>query len=420
MRPHRCGMRPVCVSVFVLSLSAPHAARPQGEPLGSEFRINTYTTGCQFIPDVAADAGGNFVVVWQGSSPGPNGIFGQRFAASGAPLGPEFRVNSSTTGIQWSPSVASDSAGNFVVAWASGVYLAHDILGQRFASDGTPFGPEFRINTYTTSDQFSPALAADPAGNFVVVWTSKGQEVASYGLGVFGQRFASSGVPLGPEFRVNTSTTDYQYDPTVASDSTGRFVVAWSSGHVYTPPMPSDVFGQRYASNGTPLGTEFRINSYTMAQQREAAVAAAPDGEVVVLWSGEQGSGGVFGQRFAASGDPLGKEFRANTSSGAFAGFEPAVATEDEGNFIVAWSDYAVGGDIFGQRFASDGTPEGMEFRVNTFQRSQQVDAAVATDPTGNFIVVWDSYGEDGSCTGVSGQRYGRIVSVELTRFRVE
>jgi uncharacterized membrane protein len=34
------------------------------------------------------------------------------------------------------------------------------------------WGAEFQVNTYTTDHQTSPAVAADAAGNFVVVWES--------------------------------------------------------------------------------------------------------------------------------------------------------------------------------------------------------------------------------------------------------
>src|SRR5437870_8709772 len=88
-----------------------------------------------------------------------------------------------------------------------------------------PLGSEFRVNTYTTSYQDSPRVAADSTGNFVVVWQSRGQDGS--GVGVFGQRYSSSGAPQGPEFRVNTVTTDQQARPAVATDGAGNFVVVW-------------------------------------------------------------------------------------------------------------------------------------------------------------------------------------------------
>jgi len=94
-------------------------------------------------------------------------------------------------------------------------------------AQGNPLGPEFRVNTYTTDGQGDPKVAFDSAGNFIVVWDSLQQDGS--GFGIFGQRYAVSGVPLGPEFAVNTYTTSSQRFPRVASDAAGNFVVMWDS-----------------------------------------------------------------------------------------------------------------------------------------------------------------------------------------------
>jgi hypothetical protein len=111
-------------------------------------------------------------------------------AAQGDPVGPEFRVNMFTTGIQRYPSVATGATGgNFVVVWASGGQdgSGFGIFGQRYASTGAPLGPEFRVNTYTTAGQRHPAVASSFAGNFAVVWESDQQDGSGYGI--FGQRY---------------------------------------------------------------------------------------------------------------------------------------------------------------------------------------------------------------------------------------
>jgi len=64
------------------------------------------------------------------------------------------------------------------------------------------------------------------------------------------------------------------------------------------------------------------------------------------------------------------------------------------------------------------GTPLGPEFSVNT-TLGYAGSPSVAAD-TADFVVVWESYAQDGSSSGVFGQRYGRIVPVELMYFRVE
>ncbi len=58
---------------------------------------------------------------------------------------------------------------------SSGTDTSSDsVQGQHFASDGSPVGGEFQINTYTTSHQQGPALSITGGGNFVVVWSSWG------------------------------------------------------------------------------------------------------------------------------------------------------------------------------------------------------------------------------------------------------
>ena len=86
-----------------------------------------------------------------------------------------------------------------------------------------PDGPEFQVNTYTTGGQAGSTVAVDPAGNFVVVWRSFGQDGSDYGI--FAQRYDSKGSPLGEEFLVNTYTTLRQWRPSVAVDAAGDFVV---------------------------------------------------------------------------------------------------------------------------------------------------------------------------------------------------
>ena len=92
-------------------------AVPGATPVGGEFQVNTYTTSAQLIPAVAADASGNFVVVWQsdgsaGSDNSFHSIQGQRYDASGNTVGSEFQVNSYTTSEQFVPSSGRESSGN--------------------------------------------------------------------------------------------------------------------------------------------------------------------------------------------------------------------------------------------------------------------------------------------------------------------
>jgi hypothetical protein len=417
------GIVIVAVALAAVTL-LPAAAWAQGNPVGPEFRVNTYTTGNQGASSaIALDAAGNFVVVWDSIQTAPFGgvVFGQRFAASGAPLGPEFLVGASTTGFFGLVSVASDPAGNFLVVWMSdtgggAADSTEDVFGQRYAASGIPLGPTFRVNTYTTWYQNQPEVASDPSGGFVVVWNSTPQ-------GIVGQRFASSGAPVGPEFIVNTHPPGYQLSPDVASDANGGFVVAWQSGQEGPgAPAYTGIYARRYGSGGIPLGPEFHVNTSTPYLQTGASVASAANGAFVVVWQSYVNVGpdlGIYGQRYASSGTPVGPEFRVDTTP-ANMWIQPSVASDSSGNFVVTWTSDTTNSDVFGQRFASSGSPLGPQFRVNTYTPGSQQQSAVAPGPLGDFVVVWKSAGQDGSLYGVFGQRFGPIVPVELMDVRVE
>src|SRR6185295_20212057 len=133
--------------------------------------------------------------------------------ASGTPQASEFRVNSYTTGAQAVPAVAADSCGDFVVVWHS--FSGQDgstygVFGQRFDPLGAPKGAEFRVNSYTTSGQSTPAVAADADGDFVVVWQSTGQDGSQEGL--IGQRYGDlifeDGFESGDLTRWSAAATD--------------------------------------------------------------------------------------------------------------------------------------------------------------------------------------------------------------------
>jgi len=387
----------------------PHA------PVGPEFGVNTYTTGFQGFPRVAALGSGDFVVVWQSEAQDGSlaGIFGQRLDPDGVKLGPEFQVNTYTTSQQFDPALAADGAGNFVVVWESSGQDGSlgGIFGQRYDGGGAALGTEFAVNTYTTSTQDQPAVGANGAGDFVVAWRS-GQD--GHVDGVFGRVFNSSGSPLGPDFQVNTYTTSDQRAPAVAGDGAGNFVVVWdSSGQ---DGSGAGIFGQRYDSSGGTLGSEFPVNTYTTGPQQNASVAADGAGNFLVVWESVQDGSpfGIIGLLHDSNGAPLGTEFQVNTYTTDSQSFE-AVAADGSGNFITVWSSNTQDGSstgVFGQRFDGGGAPLGSEFRVNTYTTGDQTLPAVAADSSGSFIVVWQSDGQDGSFNGIFAQRFalGRLI----------
>src|SRR2546430_14781880 len=69
-------------------------------------------------------------------------------------------------------------------------------------------GPELQVNTYTTGGQGHPQVASGPRGTFVVVWTSDGSlGTDTDSTSIQGRRYDANGNPQGPQFQVNSYTT---------------------------------------------------------------------------------------------------------------------------------------------------------------------------------------------------------------------
>ena len=111
----------------------------------------------------------------------------------------------------------------------------------------------------------------------------------------------------------------------------------------------------------------------------------------------------LFAAGAFAGVEKLGPEFQINTYTEDDQGY-PTVAPTQDGGFVVVWQsyeqDFSYSG-VFGQRYDKDGNPVGNEFQVNTTTYQDQYNAAVTSDAKGNFVVVWQSYDQDGDEFGV-------------------
>ncbi|WP_018341894.1 T9SS type A sorting domain-containing protein [Cytophaga aurantiaca] len=279
----------------------------------------------------------------------------------------------------------------------------------------TPQGAEFRVNTYTTSNQspiyvgapidqmenpVSKTSAMDANGNFVITWQSTNQAGASSGYDIYAQRYDAAGVAQGAEFLVNTYTTNQQFFPTIGMDASGDFVIAWQSvGQIASSGY--DIYAQRYNASGVAQGTEFRVNTNTPRSQTSPAVAMDNSGNFVVAWSSyNQVSTGsyddVYLQRYDAAGVVQGTEVLVNTYTTKTQQLT-SVAMDPTGNFVVTWQSYHQNGaysnlDIYAKRYNASGVVQGAAFLVNTGTTyNTQSYASVDMDATGNFVIAWQS-----------------------------
>jgi hypothetical protein len=372
-----------------------HATSPQtGHPTTYGFRLGLVV--------VLVAVGATSVVLAGGDDPAPDGG--------------EFRMGTGDPGTFADyPSVCVDPSGNFVVVWEEfNVPGTPDqsrlsIQAQRWSVDGDPIGAQFQANSTAEDDQRFPGVAVAPSGNFLVVWHSDDGDSDPDLGNIYAQRFGSNGQPVGDEIPVNSYTTGDQVDPSVAVDENGDFVVVWGSdGSPGSDDYDDSIQGRRVSATGV-LGPQFQVNSYTTRGQLEADIAAAPDGTFVVVWRSfrspgtDSSSQSILARRLDSSASPVGSDFQVNsytTSTQAV----PAVAFEPDGDFLVVWESFGTPNqdtndrwEINSRLFDSNAAPKGTDFQINQAYVEDQRKPDVAGDPKGEFMVTWQSEGSYGS-----------------------
>ena len=385
-------------------------------PVGTAFLVNTTTQGAQQTstqnpqnPQAVAvnPVTGAYVVTWSSNGAGGVGwdVYAQMYNANGTPQGNQFLVNTTTTSDQNSAAVAMDPSGNFVITWQGHQSGHWQIYAQQYNGNGTPQGTEFQVSTPSTADQQDPSVAVDGSGNFVITWSSN--DAGSTGWNVYAQRFDAAGNAVGTQFEVNATTTGDQEYSSVAMDPAGSFVITWAghqSGHW-------QIYAQQYNADGTLLGSEFQVNTPNTVDQQDPSVALDGSGNFVITWSSNGGGPNnwdVYAQQYNAAGNTVGGEFLVNTTTSHEQEYA-SVAMDASGTFVITWSSNdggSAGWNVYAQQYDTNGAPLGTQFEVNTFTTDNQQYSSAALADNGQLVIVWNSNNQDGNAWGIYGQMY--------------
>jgi hypothetical protein len=156
---------------------------------------------------------------------------------------------------------------------------------------------------------------------------------------------------------------------------------------------------------------EQQVNTFTNGAQETPSVTALADGGWVVTWVsvGQDGAGGgIYQQCYNANGSPNGIEKRVNAVT-IDSQHSPSITALSDGGWVVTWvsngQDGSAGG-IYQQRYNADGSLHAGEQKVNTYATDAQEMPSVTGLGDGGWVVSWQSAGQDGSGYGIYQQRF--------------
>lgn len=243
------------------------------------------------------------------------------------------------------PRVAANGAGDFLVVWDG-------VMGRRFSRDGIPFGDETRISPLPPPNarDREPGVVMHEDGSFVVAWR---RDYTSFSEdSILAQRFNSSGEPVGDLINVNSPSNPAATPvnngslTSIAMDGAGNFVVAWKTVDPVTGQ--SSLLAQRYDHGDEQQGATIEIQAPLddpTLQINDLVVGMRASGDFVAVWT--QYRDGfirrkdrpccVRGRAFTAEGVALGDSFDVSGTGPGVAKGSLAIAMGQYGDYVVAF-----------------------------------------------------------------------------------
>lgn len=324
-----------------------------GKETGSEFQVNT-TNSSAYSLSVSTLGDGGWVVVWEAST---GGLYGQRFDPAASKVGSEFRINEGASFRQEVPVVSALDNGGWVVVWDSidSSGNSKGVLGQRYDDNGNAVGVTFQVDSQPAAkDEADPAVTGLADGGWLVVWQNYGNNQNN---DIYAQRYDADGDKVGAEFLVNSTTADEQRWASVQGLPGGGWIIAWETD-VLPGDDSYDIHAQRYSSGGARVGDEFQVNASSQYRQGSTNIALLEDGGWLITWSNFDSSSitadvyKVSGQRFDSDGVPVGGEFTIDQSGGG----SVAPSGLADGGWVVVWPGTKNdSGYIVGKRYDESG-----------------------------------------------------------------
>ena len=269
-------------------------------------------------------------------------------------------------GNQQNPSIAMNSSGEFVIVWdgarslSGGGTVDHDIYFRKFAADGTAEDIVV-VNTAGAGDEFSPSVVLEDSGDAFVAWTDTD--------GIHARVVQADGTLLTEiQSPTRVDILDAR-NASVASNGAGLIAIAYQvelddgggGSHWDTFLQIIDPTNVQWQTD--PLG-----NQTQRQDQISADVAFNEDGSLILTWNGQNTTDAVdkndvFARRFRVeydAGNPyaqaISDEFLVSQSAGTQYG--ASVAAIDSENFVVVWTgeDTSGGKGIFARQYGNQST----------------------------------------------------------------
>jgi len=390
-------MRLLVLSIVMLACSLSAQAQLQLTPEGGEFRVNSATASDQDTPRVSCSAQtGGCIVVWKSGESGNQGIFAQRYDATGAAMGGLLHVADD----ERAATVGTSELGEFVVAWDRDAGTEWQVVSRGFDADGTPITSTPSTVYSASRTQGDQVIGCNDNHFCIIVWDDQGAAVRA-------RRLLLNGLAMGNQIEVAPIDNVEQAFPAVAVSNSGRFMIVW---HVLSPDSEgldeSRVMARTFAPSGNPEGTAFEVARTRNQFGDPAGLGITIDDNTetfIVTWDSQLHAdstlqfqprpGEIFVQRIDGPNRTLlGAPILVAAIDPGLRQYHSTVAASASGSFLVVWEDSQINNNrerILGQLYTAGGIASGAAQELSQPSQGDRRDPSVSLKVDGKALVAW-------------------------------
>jgi hypothetical protein len=306
--------------------------------------IETSSAGNAVAPQVAFDASGNALAVWHQSDGTRDNIWANRFNAGTGLWGTAELIETNNAGGASSPQIAFDASGNALAVWDQSDGTRDNIWANRYNGSTGLWGTAALIENIATGNAGDPQPAFDGAGNAFVVW----QQSDGTRNNIWANRYNATTGLWGTPGLLESDNTGPANFPQIAMDSSGFAWAVWQQ----SDGTRTNIWANRYNAFAGTWGVATLLENETgTAFAPQLAMNAS--GNTMVVWSQNLiPSIDTVARHFDASTGTWGAPQTIETDDAGDASV-PQVAMDPSGRAVAVWrqNDGTGNYDILANRY---------------------------------------------------------------------
>lgn len=149
------------------------------------------------------------------------------------------------------------------------------------------------VNDYNSNYQINPSSDSFTQGGYAVCWEDASLDTSNYG--VYAQVFLSNGDKYGDVIAVNKTTTNIQSNPSIActkKKNSSDFAIVWASE---VSSGSYDIYANIFENRSHKKTSDVHITeSYSSNQQIQPKIVGLTNGNYLITWATQEGSGSDY------------------------------------------------------------------------------------------------------------------------------